>query len=225
MILERFDGRMRVCPLCPVVDSLPVRLSQPAIHRLSVPGVTAKSGTGVPHPSPSAARISLVRLVLSHVKMLVVASPRNVRTRQYDGRSVSAGGETRESHDSVRVWRAGMVDCMCAASVVEPSGGDAGAAPRPVAYRRGGEAARVRDLVMVLPHWSVFRLSDIPASRAVAAKDVEPARSQRAQHRACGEGVLCARRPREGCPGVPAALQPVEGGDHLWEGRDRAARR
>ena len=63
-----------------------------------------------------------------------------------------------------------MVDCMCAASVVEPSGGDAGAAPGPVAYRRGGEAARVRDLVMALPHWSVFRLSDIPAGRAVAAK-------------------------------------------------------
>ena len=57
-----------------------------------------------------------------------------------------------------------------AASVVTEAPAVADAAPRLIAYRPGGEAARVRDWVVALPHWSLFRLSDIPASRAVAAK-------------------------------------------------------
>ena len=57
-----------------------------------------------------------------------------------------------------------------AASVVAEAPAVAAVAPRPIAYRPGGEAARARDWVMALPHWSLFRLSDIPASRAVAAK-------------------------------------------------------
>ena len=106
---------------------------------------------------------------------------------------------------------------MCAASVVEPPGGDAGAAPRPVAYRRGGEAARVRDWVMALPHWSLFRLSDIPAGRAVAAKTLSQlARSEPSIERVA-KGFYLRGDPETVVPGYPqlycrAAAAMIYGG-------------
>ena len=48
--------------------------------------------------------------------------------------------------------------------------GRAGSCAVPVAYRRGSQAARVCAWVLARPEWSMFQLSDVPASAQVAAK-------------------------------------------------------
>ena len=90
-----------------------------------------------------------------------------------------------------------------AASVVAEAPAVAAAAPRPIAYRPGGEAARARDWVVALPHWSLFRLSDIPASRAVAAKTLSQlARSDPSIERVA-KGFYLRGDPERAKPGRP----------------------
>ena len=90
-----------------------------------------------------------------------------------------------------------------AASVVAEAPAVAAVAPRPIAYRPGGEAARARDWVMALPHWSLFRLSDIPASRAVAAKTLSQlARSDPSIERVA-KGFYLRGDPERAKPGRP----------------------
>ena len=55
---------------------------------------------------------------------------------------------------------------------------------RAVQYRAGSAAAAVRAWVTALPYWSVFRLSDVPGDRGIAAKTLsEIARSDPAVER------------------------------------------
>ena len=90
-----------------------------------------------------------------------------------------------------------------AASVVAEVPAVAAAAPHPIAYRPGGEAARVRDWVVALPHWSLFRLSDIPASSAVAAKTLSQlARSDPSIERVA-KGFYLRGDPEKVVPGYP----------------------
>ena len=90
-----------------------------------------------------------------------------------------------------------------AASVVAEAPAIAAVAPRPIAYRPGGEAARARHWVMALPHWSLFRLSDIPASRAVAAKTLSQlARSDPSIERVA-KGFYLRGDPERAKPGRP----------------------
>ena len=90
-----------------------------------------------------------------------------------------------------------------AASVVAEAPAVAAVAPRPIVYRPGGEAARVCDWVVALPHWSLFRLSDIPASRAVAAKTLSQlARSDPSIERVA-KGFYLRGDPERAKPGRP----------------------
>ena len=66
-----------------------------------------------------------------------------------------------------------MVKAMADGSPRPAPGADvgrAGSCAVPVAYRRGSQAARVCEWVLARPEWSMFQLSDVPASPQVAAK-------------------------------------------------------
>ena len=59
----------------------------------------------------------------------------------------------------------------------------------PVAYRPGTRAASVRDWVVGLPAWSIFRLGDVPGPRQIAAKTLSQMASRDPRVERVAKGV------------------------------------